>query len=105
MDFLKVGFNQKYSLVAGAESKHRVAEKTLESVASIDLQKSTREGRKLKKKQLAISEEETTKAGIDVLSAAKDQLKRVNGTAENKLLQRATAIDDGEKASVHVSNF
>jgi formiminotetrahydrofolate cyclodeaminase len=75
----------------------------LESVASIDLQKSTREGRKLKKKQLAISEEETTKAGIDVLSSAKKHLKRVNGTAENKILQRAVAIDDGEKASVQVS--
>ncbi|KAI6177454.1 Stretchin-Mlck [Aphelenchoides bicaudatus] len=84
--------------IAGVETKRHVMEKSLESVASIDLQKSTREGKKLKKKQLAISEEETTKTGIDALTAAKQQLKRVNGTAENKLLQRVAAYEDGEKA-------
>lgn len=83
-----------------------MAEKSLESVASIDLQKAIKDGKKLRtKKQLAVSDEESSKAGIDAMLNAKRMLKRANGTAEKTHVQKAVAIEDGVKGSVQVTFY
>lgn len=59
----------------------------------------------MRKKQVAISDEESARAGIDATVTAKRLLKKANGTAEKKRLQRATAIENGVKESVQVRKF
>jgi hypothetical protein len=82
-------------------TKH-LAEKSLETIASLEIEKSTRDGKKLRKKQLAVSDEESTKAGVDTIISIKKMLKKANGTAENKRVQKAVAIENGIKGSVEV---
>lgn len=93
-------FDHPFKSILDTTRRH-VAEKTLESIASIGLQHSSRTGKKSKKKQLALSDEESLKVEIDAtLTSPKRLVKRANGTAEKKHIQRATASDDDSKESV-----